>query len=198
MKSVAAVRFLAVCVLAILCGCGTSPQARFFTLAPEAPSQAARAEAPALSIVVGPVTVPQLVDRPQLVLRAAPNRVTFAEQARWAEPLKSAIPRVIAENLAQLLEGARTATFGERAMSRPDFRVVIDIQRFDSAPGEAVTIEAIWSIHGATGVPQTGHALVREPAGAGYDELVAAHGRALGALSRDIAAAVRAAPALPR
>jgi hypothetical protein len=40
-----------------------------------------------------------------------------------------------------------------------------------------------------------GRSLVSEPAGAGYDELVAAHSRALGAMSRDIAAAIEASRA---
>ena len=198
MKSVAAVRWSAVCLVAITAGCGTSPQAQFFTLTSDTPLQPASADAPALSIVVGPITVPEIVDRPQLVLLVPPNRVTIAEQARWAQPLKSAIPRVIADNLAKILPGARTATSADRAMPGPDYRILVDIQRFDSAPGDSVTIEAIWSLRSIGGVPQSGHSLVREPAGSSFDELVAAHSRALAALSRDIAAAIRNGGGLPR
>jgi len=45
----------------------------------------------------------------------------------------------------------------------------------------------------AKGGVKTGQSAVREPAGGpGYDALVAAHVRALAAVSRDIAAAIRA------
>lgn len=177
-------------------GCGTSPQERFFTLGSEpAPQSAPAAGGPAFSIVVGPVTVPELVDRPQLVLRSAPHphRVEIVEQARWGAPLKSEIPRVIADDLARLLDGARTATSAERATGMPDYRVLVDIQRFDTAPQEGATIQASWTVRTKDGEPLNGRSLVSEPAGAGYDELVAAHSRALSRISRDIAAAISAA-----
>jgi uncharacterized lipoprotein YmbA len=184
---------------ASLSGCGTPLQEHFFTLAAEPPAAStAAATGPGFSIVVGPVTVPDVVDRPQIVLRSAPNRVEIAEQARWAAPLKSEIPRVVADNLARLLDGARTATSTQRASGAPDYRVLIDIQRFDSAPQEGATIQALWSITAKDGTPLTGSSLAIERAGAGYDELVAAHSRALGAVSRDIAAAIAAARGVQR
>ena len=174
-------------------GCGTSPQPRFFTLASEPPASAAAASAPVFTIAVGPVTVPELVDRPQFVLRSAPNAVEIAELARWAAPLKSEIPRVIADHLARLLDGARTWSSAQRAAAGlPDYRVLVDIQRFETTPGEGATLQALWTVRARDGAPVSGRSVVNEPAGAGYDELVAAHSRALAAVSRDIAAAITA------
>jgi uncharacterized lipoprotein YmbA len=142
------------------------------------------------SVIVGPVTVPEIVDRPQLVLRSSPSRVEIADLARWAAPLKSEIPRVIADHLARLLDGARTSTSAQRATGLPDYRVLIDVQRFESAPNEGATIQALWEVRARIGAPLAGRSLVTEPAGAGYDDLVAAHSRALTAVSRDISAAI--------
>jgi uncharacterized lipoprotein YmbA len=179
---------LLACTGLALSGCGSSPPVSFFTL-PSVPPAAA-VTAAAYSVVVGPVTVPEMIDRPQLVLRASPTRVEVTEQARWAAPLKTEIPRVIAEQLAQLLPGAITATSFQRAIPAPDYRVLIDIQRFDSTPGEGAAIEASWTVRGPGGALVSGQSAASEPAGAGYDELVAAHGRALNAVSRDVAAAI--------
>ena len=77
-------------------------------------------------------------------------------------------------------------------MPAPDYRVLVDIQRFDSVPGEAVTVEAIWSVRAAAGAPRSGHSLVREPVGVSLDDIVAGQSRALTVLSADIAAAVTA------
>ena len=84
-------------------------------------------------------------------------------------------------------------------------RVLVDVQRFESVPGQGVTIEALWSVRRAAEItplrtpqrtpqrePQYGHSLVSEPAtGPNYDALAAAHARALAAVSRDIAQAIR-------
>ena len=176
--------------LGALSACGSSPPVRFFTLADDPPSAAVAQTGSDFSVIVGPVTVPEMVDRQQLVLRSSPSRVEIAELARWAAPLKSEIPRVVADHLARLLGGARTSTSAQRATGLPDYRVLIDVQRFESAPNEGATIQALWEVRGRTGAPLAGRSLVTEPAGAGYDDLVAAHSRALAAVSRDISAAI--------
>jgi uncharacterized lipoprotein YmbA len=182
------------CAVFALSGCGgTSPPVRFFTLASEPPpTTASRSGATdaGYAITVGPVTVPELVDRPQLVLRSSSTQVEVAEQARWAAPLKTEIPRVIADQLARLLPDANTATSAQRAVSAPDYRVLIDIQRFDSTPRENATVEASWTVRAVDGASISGRSIASEPGGGGYDELVAAHSRALNAVSRDIAAAI--------
>lgn len=173
-----------------LAACGaTSPEIRYFTLASEAVASAA---APAYSIEVGPVTIPDLVDRPHFVLRAGPSTVDIVETARWAAPLESEIPRVIADQLARLL-GARAWSSMQRASGTPDYRVLIDIQRFEMSAQEGALVQALWTVRPqGGGAPVSGRSLVTEPAGAGYQNLAAAHSRALAAVSGEIAAALEA------
>jgi uncharacterized lipoprotein YmbA len=189
---------LAVCLAAVLAGCSRSPRVTFYTLEPGAQLENTVAATTVPTVVVGPITLPEVVDRPQLVMRVAANRVDILETLRWAEPLKSEIPRLIAENLGRLLGSSRVSSYLQHAGTDADYRVLVDFQRFESAPGEAVTVEAVWSLRRATGgTPKTGRSVVREPVGAeGYDPLVAAYGRALLAVSRDLARAIRAEAAL--
>jgi hypothetical protein len=72
--------------------------------------------------------------------------------------------------------------------------VLVDIQRFESVRGDAVTIDAEWSVRPAKGgAPRNGRSVVRQAAtGKDYDALAAAHSKALAALSDEIAQAVRA------
>jgi uncharacterized lipoprotein YmbA len=176
---------------ALAAACGSSPKTSYYTLdADTLPPVAAGAN---YSIVVGPVTLPETVDRPQLVVRASPNRVDIMDAHRWAEPLKAEIPRVIAANLARELGTARAAGYQQYTLANPDFTVLLDVQRFESALGESVTIEALWTIRRAGGSEtRSGRSVVREPArDPGYDALVAAHSRALARVSVEIAEAVR-------
>jgi uncharacterized lipoprotein YmbA len=148
---------------------------------------------------VGPITLPEVVDRPQFVLRAGPNEVTIVELHRWAGPLKSEISRSIADNLAADLNVKRVAAYPQNAGDNADYRVLIDIQRFDSTLGESVMIDALWTIrHASDGVTRTGRSSARESSGGGnYDALVAAHSRALATISREIAEAIRAMNSTP-
>src|SRR5260370_4666931 len=101
-----------VTVLAVgtLGGCSSSPTASFYTLSSDTTLERTGSAIP-VSIVVGPVTVPELVDRPQMVTRVAANEVALNEFARWAEPLKSDIPRAVAGDLAQLLGADNVSVF---------------------------------------------------------------------------------------
>jgi uncharacterized protein len=171
-------------LIVVLSACGSAPRERFYTLdAPEPPAAAEGAP----SIAVGPVTVPEIVDRPQMVVRGGPNQVHIIEQARWAEPLRGAIARVVAANLATALGGRVVGARNGDA----DYRVTLDVQRFDSA-AEGALIDAAWTVVAKTGERRTGRSVAREkPQRLEHDALAAAHSAALAAISRDIAAAIR-------
>jgi uncharacterized lipoprotein YmbA len=186
---------LAALTIGTLGGC-SSPRAGFYTLSSDATLERSGPALP-ISIVVGPVTVPDLVDRPQMVTRVSDNEVAVNEFARWGEPLKSNIPRAIAGNLVQLLGTGNVSVYpqGEGAGG---YRVSVAILRFDSIPGDSVTIDALWTVHPPKQAAQvTGHTVAREPVtGPGYIAVAAAHSRALASVSRDVAAAIR--QTLPR
>jgi uncharacterized lipoprotein YmbA len=181
----------------LLAACASPPAERFYTLNAPPPvtplGQGWQAPA-AYSVALGPVSVPELVDRPQLVVRTSAHQVAVLEQQRWAESLKSAIPRVLAADLSGQLGGVAVATRGDGAGQNAKYRVAVDIVQFDSELNQAVTLDAVWSLRTPEGAPlQGGKAHLREATQAGgYDALVAAHERALVRLSAEIAQAVRA------
>jgi len=190
MRRLAAVIIL--CGLAGLgAGCGSSPPSRFYTLSGTTASAAA---ASSLSVAVGPVTIPAAVDRPQMVVSMGPNQVELDEFNRWAAPLGNNISRVVAVNLVALLGTPHVTLFPEMLSAGSDFRVAIEVQRFDSMPGEAAVLDAVWTVRRAKdGKADTGRTTVREAVPEkSIDALVAAHSRAVARLSQDIAAAVQA------
>jgi uncharacterized lipoprotein YmbA len=179
-------------MVAAIAACGRSAPARFYTLAPTA--TAAAGSPLAVAVVVGPVTVPAAVDRPEFVVQVAPNRVEIDEFNRWIAPLDDAIARAVAGDLATLLGSSRVAP-APFAYGSPDFGVQIDVQRFESAPGGAVVVDAVWAVRpSAGGAARAGRTVAREEAGApGFDALAAALSRALETVSADIATVIREA-----
>jgi uncharacterized lipoprotein YmbA len=185
-------RCLTIIVVCALVGGCASPASRFYTLSAAASAPAATTSN--LSVVVGPVSVPPVVDRPQIVVTTGTNQVRLEEFNRWASPLQSNISRVVAENLVAMLGTPRVVLFSQTLGVDVDYRVGIEVQRFESVPGEASTLDAIWTVSRTKdSKSQTGRTTVREVASdKGYDALASAHSRGLARLSRDIADAVRA------
>lgn len=183
----------ALCALAILINGCAGPQSHFFTLSRVAAPATPAATPANLSVVVGPVSIPAIVDLPQIVVNTGPNQVTLDEFNRWASPLQNNISRVVAENLVVLLDTPRVSLFQQSLNADADYRVAIEVQSFESAPGDAATLNAVWIVRNTRdGKSQTGRTTVREPSpGKAYDELAAAHSRALARMSQDIADAIR-------
>jgi uncharacterized lipoprotein YmbA len=176
---------------ALLTGC-KSPPTSFYTLSADSSLERSGNTLQG-AVVVGPVTIPDLVDRPQIVTRVSGNEVALNEFARWGEPLRSGVATAIAGDLGRLLGSERVSMSSQTVAGTESWRVRVDIVQFDSMPGEAVAVDALWTVHVAGRTTLlTGRSTVREPvSGAGYDALVAAHSRALATVSRDIAAAIR-------
>ena len=176
-------------VAVLAAGCASAPS-RFYTLNSTAKSDGA----PAVnySIVVGPVTVPAEVDRPQFTVQVAPNQVAVDEFNRWAAPLNENIARVVAEDLTTLLAASQVSTL-PLANFEPTYRVSIEIQQFESVPGKYATVEAVWVVRKTADKNSlSGHTLATEPvSGDAFDALAAAHSRALTKVSADIAAVIR-------
>ena len=174
-----------------LVGCASS-KSEFYTLSAEAPRESVNRGSP-VTVVVGAVTVPELVNRPQIVVRAGTNHVTIDEFARWADPLKSQIPRVFVADLSQLLNSPRVSTLPIGGDAAAAWRVRIDVQSFDASLGDTASVDVLWSVLPPGNAPPiTGRTIASEPcAGAGYDAVVVAWSKALATVSRAIAAGIR-------
>jgi len=172
-------------------GCASSPPARFYTITPIA---SPTAPSSTLLVAIGPVTVPAVVDRPEVVITAGPNELQLDDFNRWAEPLQNAISHAIAENLVALLGTPRVVLFPQQLATAPDYRIAVEVRTFESQPGTAATLDAVWTIRRMKdGKTQTGRTSAREnAAGAGYAALAAAHSRAVARLSQDLAEATNA------
>jgi uncharacterized protein len=166
--------------------CGSTPREHFYTLA--AVTEASPAATSPVAVFVGPVSIPEAVDRTPMVMRSGPNRVDIDDFNRWAEPLAAGIARVVAENLSREL-GAPRVLSGRRASGeKVDYRVALDVRRFESSPADGASLDAFWTVTPAKGSPATGRFQSREPASpADPAGLAAAHSRLLARLAHEIA-----------
>ena len=186
---------VAACTL--LGGCalfGTrSDPSTFFTLAPAELPDGSVAAPSDVTLGLGPVAIPGYLDRPQLVTRVGPNELRLAEFARWGEPLREGVVRVLRHDLVAA-SAARTVVLYPWSLAPVQLAVAVDILRFEpNSRGEAELV-ARWSVRQ---VPEgrvlaaRDSRIVERAEASGTGAQVAALSRALGALGREIAAAVR-------
>ncbi len=181
----------------ILQACSGSSPSRFYVLTPQvaAPSDAPMGNT---AIGVGPVVIPQYLDRPEIVTRTSDNRLDLGEFDQWGGRLGDNVNRTLAENLSGLLHTDRVAIFPWTDATGLEHQVIVDITQFERDPTGNVVLTAFWSIVDA----QSGQVLtnrrstIQKPVAAAsgtataYDETVAAMSQALGSLSEEIATAL--------
>lgn len=169
---------------------------RFYSLSPIPAAETAPGDLRPLggkAVGIGPVDLPDYLDRPQIVIRTSPHELRLAEFDKWAGTLKNAVPQVITENLAVLLGSDQVFTFPWKSGLPIHYQVVIDIQRFDAQLGSHVDLQALWTVFENDGRKplSTRKSAIRKPlAGADYAAVVQAESLALAALSGEIAAAL--------
>jgi uncharacterized lipoprotein YmbA len=150
-------------------------------------------------LAVGPVRLPDYLDRPQIMTRSEGNEVYMHETERWAGSLQEDVSRVLIENLSALLAGKRVAvvrwTSAMQSMAPFRNRLAVEVLRFEGPVGGTVVLKARYALFGPDGrkAISAGESIVREPAGgADYEALTAAMSRALAAFSQEVAAAIPA------
>ena len=190
-KSFVVLAFVAVIVTA----CGTTPPAKLYTLAAEADAvDSIVKNAQSRRIELVSVRIPELWERPQIVLTKSASEVGISEFHRWAAPLKAEVPRVVARDLRRLLDTPDIWLRDDLAGVKPDLRVQVTIERIEAIAGERVQVDAVWAIRPvAAETVKVGRTTITEPmAGSRYDAVINPLRRALsrmtGALAKDISA----------
>lgn len=185
-----------------LVACATTPPVRYYTLGQDLapPASAAGAHAPRLRLAIAPVSLPESLDRPNIVLHSAPTRVQILEQDRWANGLQQEIARVVAERLNARLPTFDVSYYPQAAAERPDYGLSLDVQHFDAQRGGTVTVMLRWSLLDAHGTRLQGGELQAQEKtqGDGVDAVVEADARALRHVADSLAealSALRLAPA---
>jgi uncharacterized protein len=184
---------LAAALLLVVAACSGSPPTQFYTLSGmQLPPGGANA--PNTVVGVGPVTLPEYLDRPQIVTRASGNRVVLASFHSWVEPVDSMFTRVLVGNLSSLLATDNVVVLPQRRPLPLDYQVEVDVDRFDADRSGRAVLDARWRVYGKDGeeLIGEGRSTIVEPTAepADYEAIVAGMSKALAGLSSAIAGTI--------
>ncbi|HEY8095019.1 MAG TPA: PqiC family protein [Methylobacter sp.] len=178
----------------LLSACLSTQPTQFYVLEPlsEPPSSSAAAEKKR-QIGVGPVSIPTLLERKQIVTRLPDNSIKVAEFNQWASPLKDNVTQVLTHNLATLQTGDLVRAYPWSAYGAVDYRIIIDIIRFDTRPEQSVNLEANWAIMDEKShtLIRNGHTKIEHPLDdSSYPATVKALNKILSEFSRELSLAL--------
>jgi hypothetical protein len=127
----------------LLAGCSSTPSNNYYVLtAREGPGPTGKTP----SLGIGPIRIPEYLNRNALVYQRDGNQLQIARFERWAEPLEEGITRVLGLNLTRLLNTQNIRQFPWNADRAPEFGIRVRLLALD-ANEKSAQLEAEWLLH---------------------------------------------------
>ena len=176
----------------LMVGCARSVPVIYYQLSAEVAGETV-AEAAAIGgrvIGIGPIRLPERLDRQQIITRMDANRLHLSDSHRWIEPLAKNISQVLRENLSKLLETEQFRHYPWSKTATVDLQLIVDVVRFEGEGYEVANLETIWSIQDGAGntlLPQQRSGYQVKTPTPDHAGLVSALSETLNLFSREIA-----------
>lgn len=188
---------LIICLGSLLSGCfGASMPTRFYTLSPPEPERTEPLTRFKDVLVVGPLTIPEYLDRRQIVSRSGQNGIVLAEFEQWSSSLDDELTRLLVATLSERLVSRNIAVLSGKFSAMPTtgkmYRIPVKIVHFHGYRGGTVVLNAFWGAVESHDGDDTylftqESTLTETVTGNSYEALVAAMGKAAGKLALEIA-----------
>jgi len=182
-------------LIIVISGCRSiTPSVTYYLLNPVTSGQTSPADADgkrAMTVGIRPIELPGYINRFKMVRRTGQNQLEVSSFHRWADYPDRMIQRVLGENLQILMADARVYSAPWPAGLQPDITVDFTFLELIGTTDKTMLLSALWTITGKED-PSLPHRTTfsETMAGTGFDDLAAAHSRALEALCREVADAL--------
>jgi len=182
-------------LLTLQVGCGRkTTNINYYSLVANTPQvETQPAQQLPISVGIGPIRLPQLLNRPHLVTRSETYQVQHAESERWSGDLQEEITHALADNLSRQLGTEKITIYPWPKSFSPDWQLRVNIQRLDGELGKVAYLEARWTLSREkndltlTGVSHH----KKEIKETSYEALVAAESQLLENFSQEISEIIR-------
>jgi uncharacterized protein len=131
--------------LVLLSACVTRRADHFYILNVQPQGSSEARASPALQATLK-VTLPSLVDRPQMILNTSAESVVVLEHERWAAPLADLVTQTLAQDIERR---RRDVLFAGQSVNHSGVSVVkisVDLMQITVRRGERASVDAHWRI----------------------------------------------------
>ncbi|MAC79707.1 MAG: hypothetical protein CML66_16780 [Rhodobacteraceae bacterium] len=192
--------FLIVPLALLLTACSGQPP-NYFRLSPDAgatPQPAPGAQTTrrnGVSVGVGPITIPEYLDRAEIVTRDGPTGLQINNLNRWGGNLSGNFQVVLGESLSRQLGTDRIHLFPWTTSDTLRYQVLVQVNGFEAGSDGIVTLDARWTVlnPGTDSVIRMGRSVLTEPltqtqdGTPDYSDISAAMSRLVTSLGAEIA-----------
>ena len=182
-------------IFSSLAGCSSNSSSKnlggthFYSLSSMTPSSSSSSNK--ISIGIGPVEIPRLLNRPQIVSRKNKSEIIMSESHQWGGSYKEELTKAITDNLSALLKTEKIEQYPWKSTFKPDYQIRVDIESFDgdidSPTNRNVTLNTRWRLLKNDRELLVKRALIKVPVkGTNYSAYVNAQSMAITLFSREI------------
>ncbi|CAK0777437.1 putative Membrane integrity-associated transporter subunit PqiC [uncultured Gammaproteobacteria bacterium] len=143
-RSLFAVR--ALLLLVLLGGCAVVPPPVLYVLKPAGVTVSVPAVKAVVGVALGPLTVPEYLDRSDMVRRATDNRLVVSDRERWAETLRSGMQRVLAIALADRLGAGYWLAGAAARAAQVELELPIEVESFEIDADGLALLAVRWEL----------------------------------------------------
>ncbi|MGZ5000999.1 MAG: PqiC family protein [Methylomonas sp.] len=187
-------RLVFVLSVLLLSGCVSDSSLQFYMLSAEgdqADKQQALPVNKGLVVGLGPIHLPEYLDRPQIVVETSKNQFRLDEHHRWAERLDQNMGRVLAQLLAGQAGVEQVVRFPWAQKQAMDYQVSIDVLQLHQGADGVSRLQAQWQIKNQDRPPFSRRFDCSVPAKDEADAIVKAQSQCLGRLGMEIVTGLR-------
>jgi len=173
----------------LIAGCSSSQDSFYLLTADGRPASAGNRSSRLIGL--GPVSLPDYIDRAELVFQSDTHRFQVPPDQRWAGNLRENVSDVLAINLGRRKSGSRVQAYPWDPTGDVSYSVPVTIRQFHAVSGGDAILDVRWEIREGTGgkVVSRGSKVFTEGLSEeGYDGVVSAQSRLLAQLADAIAA----------
>ena len=157
-------------ICGLMAGCLSQSVDHFYTLTP-LPGGSQEARSTFAAQVRLTVSIPTIVDRSEMVVKA-PAGIVVLEHQRWASPLADQIKTVLGQDVEARRPDSLVVTHLLTKPNLPTVNVAVEIVSLSIARGAQSTLEARWRIQREGAESAQGREIFEAPVGnAGYEEV---------------------------
>lgn len=138
------ITFFIIAICCLLIACQQSPRKNYYLLSGPTHSTEVSGEI-TQAVGIGPIELPEYLQRPQMVLHSNDNKLTMADNHYWAESLDKGIARVLALHLTAQDNSRVLLPFPWRSDSKPNLSLRLHIHELKLID-ELASISATWEL----------------------------------------------------
>jgi len=97
-------------------------------------------------IGIGPVKIPEYLDRPQIVTQDKEKMLHLAQFDRWGESLDLGLARLIRENLTAILPGTKLTLYPWNPLITVKYQVLVEVIQLDSQLDRDMFFVVQWTV----------------------------------------------------